>query len=206
MDTISKFGIGVCPSCGKTFQKRWNTSKYCSDACRERPSLALTCVSCGGVFIATRRQGRRPSRCPDCKSPRVTFICARCGDEFPRTGTRGRFPTVCPPCVTRKPAPAADTRPRSALELELDEETRICRAIRIKYNVRVLGPRREFSKRIRDSVLGRDSGTCACGEPGVEVHHIQPLHLGGDNDLTNLITLCWSCHRAAHAHIRQAVS
>jgi hypothetical protein len=88
---------------------------------------------------------------------------------------------------------------------ELEEESRVCREIYLRVVGRRLYDRRRFY-RARTDAWDRDSGTCACGEPGVEVHHIQPLHLGGDNDLTNLITLCWSCHRAAHAHIRQAVS
>lgn len=42
--------------------------------------------------------------------------------------------------------------------------------------------------------------TCAnCGsEDDIEYHHIVPLALGGTNALTNLIPLCYKCHKAAH--------
>ena len=35
-----------------------------------------------------------------------------------------------------------------------------------------------------------------------EVHHIIPLHLGGNSSLDNLIVLCKRCHLNAHAEIR----
>lgn len=38
-----------------------------------------------------------------------------------------------------------------------------------------------------------------CGSvQNLEAHHIRPLHSGGSNELSNLITLCHDCHRAQH--------
>ena len=34
---------------------------------------------------------------------------------------------------------------------------------------------------------------CGCGD-GCEVHHIEPLFLGGEDALTNTICLCTPCH------------
>lgn len=44
------------------------------------------------------------------------------------------------------------------------------------------------------------SGRCAnCGAvDGLEIHHIVPLSKGGTNTKTNIVTLCWKCHAAAH--------
>ena len=36
--------------------------------------------------------------------------------------------------------------------------------------------------------------------PNIEVHHIVPLSKGGNNQLENLITLCYDCHKKEHAH------
>ena len=50
-------------------------------------------------------------------------------------------------------------------------------------------------------VLVRELG-CACGNCGstenVEYHHVVPLVFGGTNSLTNIVPLCYKCHRAAH--------
>ena len=53
---------------------------------------------------------------------------------------------------------------------------------------------------IRREVLQRDGWRCReCGAPGrLEVHHLEPLHKGGSNDVFNLVALCRGCHIAAH--------
>lgn len=59
---------------------------------------------------------------------------------------------------------------------------------------------REFDATERNAILTRDSWRCrmpgcACTEAWrLEVHHIIPIKHGGDNALTNGITLCTSCH------------
>lgn len=53
--------------------------------------------------------------------------------------------------------------------------------------------------RIRCQVLDRDGWRCrACGRAGrLECDHVRPLERGGDPyDITNLQTLCRSCHIA----------
>lgn len=56
---------------------------------------------------------------------------------------------------------------------------------------------------LREFILERDNFTCQdCGKfsmgKGLEVHHIKPLHLGGTNNESNLITLCHRCHKRRH--------
>lgn len=53
----------------------------------------------------------------------------------------------------------------------------------------------------REIALERDNWTCQdCQEADcrLEVHHIQPLCMGGTNKLWNLVTLCSKCHKAVH--------
>lgn len=53
---------------------------------------------------------------------------------------------------------------------------------------------------LRETVLGRDEYRCTnCGsESELEVHHVVPVHQGGANYPSNLVTLCGDCHLKAH--------
>lgn len=61
---------------------------------------------------------------------------------------------------------------------------------------------RESYDIIRVSILERDYYRChECGYPEhLEVHHIKPKSEGGNNDPSNLITLCRKCHAKHHGH------
>ena len=54
---------------------------------------------------------------------------------------------------------------------------------------------------IRKAVLRRDRFQCqGCGKTcGLNVHHIVPVHRGGEDDPRNLISLCNDCHAAIHS-------
>ena len=59
--------------------------------------------------------------------------------------------------------------------------------------------RKPLSKKIRFEVFKRDSFTCQyCGQqaPDVVLHvdHIDPVALGGGNEMINLITSCAGCN------------
>lgn len=63
-----------------------------------------------------------------------------------------------------------------------------------------MNKRKAISKKIRFNVFKRDSFACQyCGStpPNVvlEIDHINPVCLGGDNDIDNLITSCFDCNR-----------
>lgn len=59
---------------------------------------------------------------------------------------------------------------------------------------------------LRLTVLERDNYTCRkCNSNlrGVfhrHIHHIIPLSRGGNNSLSNLISLCQACHERVHKH------
>jgi 5-methylcytosine-specific restriction endonuclease McrA len=58
---------------------------------------------------------------------------------------------------------------------------------------------------LRRRVYARDGYGCGnCGAAGVELHahHIVPLSRGGTNNMTNLTTLCATCHGRLHPHMR----
>lgn len=58
---------------------------------------------------------------------------------------------------------------------------------------------REF-QRVRRDVLARDGHRCQmCGTPNaLHVHHRQPRAHGGQNNPSNLVTLCRTCHGKVH--------
>ena len=61
--------------------------------------------------------------------------------------------------------------------------------------------RTEFNRPSFKSILTDNLGCkCAnCGsEAGIQYHHIVPLALGGTNKLSNIVPLCYGCHKAAH--------
>lgn len=50
--------------------------------------------------------------------------------------------------------------------------------------------------KLRNWVLCRDCRVCAaCGMPGDTVDHVVPRSAGGDDDPSNLQTLCRRCHK-----------
>jgi len=57
-------------------------------------------------------------------------------------------------------------------------------------------------RRIRAEVLATEPLCRVCGQPATEVHHIQPLRLGGSHDGSNLAPLCHSCHMRIEAQHR----
>lgn len=53
--------------------------------------------------------------------------------------------------------------------------------------------------------IAMDGGCVMCGRPisrirSVQVHHITYARLGNENVLTDLCTLCGSCHKKIHAY------
>lgn len=66
----------------------------------------------------------------------------------------------------------------------------------------LLSPYPDNWHELRQKVKDRDDHECQiCGansEAELHVHHIVPLFDGGSNSLSNLVTLCWSCHNDQH--------
>ncbi len=65
-----------------------------------------------------------------------------------------------------------------------------------------------ISAQLKHAIFNRDRGQCGfreCGEKRwLHMHHIQPLAMGGRNDLANLMLLCSSHHRMMHERQREA--
>jgi len=72
----------------------------------------------------------------------------------------------------------------------------------LRYNRRLVEPKKERHIRLPFRIYKRDGFTCQyCGRtPGdgvrLELDHIQPVSLGGNGDDANLITACWECNNS----------
>lgn len=59
----------------------------------------------------------------------------------------------------------------------------------------------EFNRPLHRQEMEEKLG-CVCANCGsdldIEYHHIVPLKLGGSNRLTNIVPLCYVCHKIAH--------
>ena len=67
-----------------------------------------------------------------------------------------------------------------------------------------MAKREPLSKGIRFEVFKRDNFTCQyCGAKApdviLEVDHINPVKLGGTNEIMNLVTSCFNCNRGKSA-------
>jgi 5-methylcytosine-specific restriction enzyme A len=67
-------------------------------------------------------------------------------------------------------------------------------------------PRIPIPPEVRKYVFERDRYQCqSCGKTQLEaqltIDHIIPLALGGQNDISNLQTLCWTCNRQKKHHL-----
>jgi len=67
---------------------------------------------------------------------------------------------------------------------------------------RINTPRKKIASKVRRKVRDRDHGRCRlCHRAGenIQVHHIVYRSEGGDHDIENLISLCYSCHEKVHS-------
>ena len=71
-----------------------------------------------------------------------------------------------------------------------------------------ISQRKKLPAKTKHQVILRDRGQCQylnklgdrCLESTrIEIHHIRPLHLGGSDNLENLVTLCQEHHRCLHS-------
>lgn len=67
-------------------------------------------------------------------------------------------------------------------------------------------PRIPIPLEVRKYVFSRDKYQCqSCGKTNLEtnltVDHIIPLALGGQNDISNLQTLCFTCNQQKKHHL-----
>lgn len=78
---------------------------------------------------------------------------------------------------------------------------------RINYNKRNNYERRkEITKKLHSGEIKKPLICGCCGnEEKLELHHIIPISLGGNDDYYNLIYLCFNCHKKMHKYILDSI-
>ena len=78
---------------------------------------------------------------------------------------------------------------------------------RIDYNKRNNYERRkEITKKLHSGEIKKPLICGCCGnEENLELHHIIPISLGGNDDYYNLIYLCFNCHKKMHKYILEKI-
>lgn len=193
----------VCVTCGHAFTRPASTpipaQPHCSNACRkpdlpdwrEQRSSAHQCSVCGTVFMVKPHQLRDSQRLccsPKCagiaKQSRTLHTCRWCKRTFSYYRGSQRFYCGRPCYVAHRNAvPTINPSFKGGPFPHY-------------------GPNWPAQRR---AARDRDNHTCQrCGlyqrRPRLHVHHIQPRRTFGNdylagNALTNLVTLCKSCHR-----------
>lgn len=193
----------TCEQCGKPFTRypseiKRGYGKYCCRACMDigRQNLSIQiCEQCKNEFRATgsakrRNPGRFCSR--EClfqsMRTRIDCVCLQCGNAF----------TTLPKEIKKGAGKYCSNECRG-LALR-GENSPHWRGGHDSY-------RGENWMHQRQLAWKRDKGICQhCGKKSKkrkhDVHHIRPFRLyNGDyvaaNELTNLITLCQTCHKLA---------
>lgn len=92
-----------------------------------------------------------------------------------------------------------DDKPLDAMVAESDA------TVGFKPNKQKVGKRERIEPSIKKATLARDNYTCQCCKRGgesyvdsLDYHHIMPVALGGDDSVSNGVTLCVLCHRFVH--------
>lgn len=190
----------ICPSCNRMFKPRKSTQVYCSIKCRPvnmENKIKTNCIVCGKVMhvIPSRLKDGRGKYCSkSCFASRHTDIeCENCGKTV----------TI----------PLSDVKEHNFCSQE-------CKSEWMSYTFSGENAwawrggcdnyRGDNWKLQRRKTLKRDNYTCTqCGAHGDDVklmvHHKIPFRFFNDfykaNRLSNLATLCNSCHSQQESHL-----
>lgn len=157
--------------------------------------------------------------CEICENPFV-LSCRRCYRRAETWGDEGAYELV--QMAKRTDDICADEVMNFVDLYYIGKSTiRSAKAHTFRTAMRVLGYKGNFTGRIhrngtsyrqiraRENQTARrhslKKGNCEkCGATdGLHMHHITPLSWGGTSEPENIITLCESCHRKAHAELRR---
>lgn len=168
-----------CERCGETFQPIGNRAKWC-DACRQR-----VCDGCGSAFRVDPGSHRAERYCSN-----ACYLAHRWRDVQLEERT-------CPVCSSpftvsstdRRKVCSWDCRNKLRSITQQGERSHFWRGGKT-------APYHQEWKAIRREALDRDGHRCVrCGGTDrLQVHHVIPYRYSRSHALTNLTTLCRSCH------------
>lgn len=172
----------ICEYCGEVFipTKSTNQNRFCSRTCywqAKRKHHAKPCAFCGDMFIPQSGNVKHCSHSCAQKSKRTYKVCKHCGATY-LSGRKSRDKF----CSHR------------------------CYASYAKFAV-VPRKGKDFTRATKRLILNRDQHQCViCGATAqLQIDHVIPAALGGDNYIWNGQTLCVSCHNRKSRRQRKII-
>lgn len=185
----------TCPICGKLFNSKHGKLKYCSLSCRKIGAKKQTvCENCGKAFEQRQCRSHRfcSRECSRVTSKIVACICETCGKEYELSDAylrkrRSRF------CSLECRYAKQSAERRGANNVNYRGGSIPYRGRNWRSQSRLAKKRDGYKCQICGKMVGKNRHDHG-------VHHIVPYRFfDGDyetaNRLSNLITLCGSCHR-----------
>lgn len=191
----------ICPVCGDSFSVRYRRTTFCSRTCSNksrRNTEQGQCKSCGKFFALYKNgtsKGKRKSYCSDecrlAKAPRVSLVCHECGRDYSLLASylKIRSSRFC----------SKECRDTNNSHEKMGYKNHNYRGGTIQYRGQNWGKQSRLARK-------RDGYKCQICNKKIGrkrhdhgVHHIKPYReFNGDwqtaNQLSNLVTLCSSCH------------
>ena len=190
----------------------WNRERVCVDCGKvelvRKDNKAERCVSCSSRRNASSEAAKAANIA---KKRRVSCVCSHCGKTFERipSHVEGDQATYCSVSCVNENRRVERTCKCCGTIFKIGRSrvygtsnssgnfcTRACYEKWLCRTDRTTGRGSQWS-RIRASVVARAPfcGWCGTVKKRLQVHHIVPFRLTHDNDNSNLIPLCCSCHK-----------
>lgn len=98
-------------------------------------------------------------------------------------------------------------------QLSNDSISRIIRSYNLVHTKRIdyskrknYERRKKITKKIQNKEIIKPLVCACCGnKSNLELHHVIPISLGGNDEYYNLIYLCFNCHRKMHKYILDSI-
>lgn len=214
----SHYVVSVCPQCGRKFKTRNHNKIYCSKKCQyeaQKKAVVKRCEWCGKPMELLPCIAKIRRFCSvDCKIKWFGSGIVR-GENNPRW-KGGKITVYCKQCGKpyEIPRDRIDISSFCSNECHYEwQKTGFVGSLNPHWNGGKIGYRGENWQQQRRKALKRDDYTCQiCGEEGDNVHHIIPFKEFGvknykeANRLSNLMTLCASCHQQYENKITVIIS
>lgn len=140
--------------------------------------VAIACAGCATRFFVAFGHDHRKYCSAACyyrrKNGHITIACVVCGTTFSVQPSHHHLRTCSPECASTNRSEGQRKNPTTP-------------RTRCKY---------QSWRKVRQQVIDRDGNACVtCGtSKQLSAHHMTPWRVSHDDSLTNLVTLCRSCH------------
>lgn len=209
----------TCVACGSTFFRYTSqTGKYCSMACKrqaQRKVQPQACQQCGTIFTPPATTTNSKFCSVECRNASMRIYdrtpkpCVICGTLFKPQTNKSKYCSTSCMAIGQTTLTPVTCKHCGRTFTPTKSNKRYCS--RDCYSKSMVGAHsrkgKEFSRAVRRAIKERDGYACVvCGATShLEVDHIVPAAIGGDNSIDNGQVLCHDCHREKSLRQRKLV-